>query len=295
MDRKSSQAQRESELERETRENQLREYLNNSLFNYGLPRAVGTNTCYINSVFVAMRCLYNLFTLLVDSRVKAYFLDYWNDEDPLWNFSSLMVDMCKDVSKISNSTLWRLDKFIEVLRANSNQLIYHNLDQNPVPIGNAQGDPLEVLLFLKDLLLKSIESIRETRSHLIETQPQRKEERLVCDRVLLVGEQLERILALDLMPIMSNWSRCPYGHITRQTERTFFSPRITKQYPSIRSVLLEYFLQEEFEKHCEECGNKLIMAVRGYRLEEMPEKLLVIGLSYYGKVNEIVNKLIAFI
>lgn len=289
MNRRNNQVQsRERDLEKKLRENQLREYLSHSLFNCGLPREVGRNICYINSVLVALRCVYSLFSLLVDSRIQAFFFEFWNDQDPLWNFSSLIIDMCKDVSRITSSTKARRDHFIEVLRAFSDRLANRNLDINPVPQGNAQGDPMQLLLFLKDLLLQSVESISVTRYNCLNEQKRRPLKLAVCDKALDVSQQLERILAIDLMPIISDWNRCNHKHTVKNTQRVFLSIPVAREHNSIRSVLLDYFAVEEFEKRCEECGNARVMCQKAFRLEEMPEKVLAIGLSYNGRVDEIV-------
>ena len=290
----SNQVQRANALEEnESRDQahhqQLSNYLTNSLFNFGLPRPAGRNICYINSLFVALRCLYNLFTLMVDSRIYAYFSEFWNEQDPLWNFSALLTDMCKDVSRTSKTTETRRDKFIDVLLGRTNGLNYRSVDMNPLPQGNAQGDPMELMLFLKDLFLQSIEAMREKRASLLSScrRPTRQHLRKVdiCDKALEVGEQLERMLSNDLMPTISDWNLCPDDHAVKTATKTFFSVPIAREYSSVRNILLDFFGKKQLKKRCDDCGNAEILARSGFRLDEMPEKLLVIGLAYNGEVN----------
>ena len=283
----------ETESRDNSHQEQLSNYLTNSLFNFGLPRPAGRNICYINSLFVALRCLFNLFTLMVDSRIYAYFSEFWNEQDPLWNFSTLLTDMCKDVSRTSRTTESRRDKFIEVLRSCTNGLNYRSVDMNPLPQGNAQGDPMELLLFLKDLFLQSIGAMREKRASLLSSsrRPTRQQLRKkdICDKALEVGEQLERMLSYDLMPTISDWNLCPDDHAVRRATKAFFSIPIAREYSSVRNILLDYFGEKQFEKRCDDCGNARVLARSGFRLDEMPEKLLVIGLAYNGEVNTIVS------
>ncbi len=73
--------QTESEINRLVRE---------SIFEIGLPRPAGTNTCYINSLVVALRCILNLLRLIIDGRLQAYFGQFMDDTDVLFGFQRLI-------------------------------------------------------------------------------------------------------------------------------------------------------------------------------------------------------------
>lgn len=276
--------------EKRERENRLKEYLSHSLFNHGLPRESGTNICYINSLLVALRSHYEVFKLLVDSRIHAYYLEFFDESDPLYNLHMLIKSMIGDVNKVSYTTINRREKLIESLRAFSDQSNYMVADQNPIPGGNAQGDPMELLLFVKECLIQSIEAIRTREENLLLIQRREIE---LCRDMLHVCDELEQLLELDLMPIVSNSNRCvDCSHVSRIAERMFMCLPISREYRSIREAFGDYFAEEEFEKRCDECGNRLGLgkARRGFRLEEFPQKCLAIGLVYNAIQNSQVSQ-----
>ena len=67
-------------------ENEINRLVRESIFEVGLPRPSGTNTCYINSLVVALRCILNLLRLIIDSRLQAYFGEFMDDRDVLYGF-----------------------------------------------------------------------------------------------------------------------------------------------------------------------------------------------------------------
>ena len=131
--------------------------------------------------------------------------------------------------------------------------------------------------------------MRVTRYNCLNAQTRKPLKIDVCDKALVVGQKLERILAIDQMPIISDWHRCSLKHTVKQTQRVFLSIPIAREYDSIKSALRDYFAVEEFEKRCEECGNANVSCLRAFRLEELPEQVLTIGLSYNGRVDPTVR------
>lgn len=269
--------------------NEINEMLNNPIFNKGLPRPAGANICYINSLVVALRCILNLLRLVIDSRLYFYYSEFENEYDVLFGLHMLVKAMVEDMGVVTETIVRRRNQFINILTNYSDRIQYADADDRPIPPNNGTGDPMELLAFLKDWLQESCGRIIERE---VSQQPT-DEKRLACDQASVVANRLLNMLGNDLMPELTDANRCVNGHISERRTRTFLQVQLIRRYQCFSDALDDFFKSEEIEKSCERCGIVNCKARKGYRIEQFPEKLLVVGITY-GLGNNRVIKLLHF-
>lgn len=261
--------------------NTINELLSGPIFNNGLPRPTGTNTCYINSLMIALRCMLNFLRLVFDSRLYFYFNEFPNENDVLFGMHLLIKAMVAGNGAIVNEVITRRRReLINILSSYSDRSVNVAPDLRPIPPNNATGDPMELLAYLKDWLQQSCQRIMDRDAG----QQPTVEKRRACEQAYVVAQRLYSMLGDDLLPHMTDVNRCQNGHISQNQIKQFIQINLHRRFLSLTNALDDFFKQEEIEKRCAQCGDINVRARKGLRLEQFPEKILVLGLTF-GHLN----------
>lgn len=251
------------------------ELMSAPFFNSGLPRPDGSNTCYINSLVVCLRSISSLLKLVIDHRLNEYQLMFLGERDLLISFYGLVKQMAHNNTGLNLAlSNYRLT-FISILKELSDRIITNDPDSRPVPGKNAQGDPLQLLNYLNDWLLESIEKIKRRTETSLNLNIK---ERQTLQGASVIAFRLEQIIRNDLTPIIATQTRCSRDHTSLRVGNEFIMLSLPRQFEKIENVIDYYFKVEQVKLRCDFCNETT--ASKASRLDEIPEKILTFGIKY---------------
>lgn len=253
------------------------ELLSAPFFNSGLQREVGSNTCYINSLVVSLRCLSSILKLVIDHRLHDYGLMFMGERDLLISFHGLVQQMALDNGAISLALSKYRATFISILHELSDGIATNNPDMAPVPGGNAQGDPLQLLNYINEWFLDCIDKIKHRAERINPDFNAR--ERQILQNASGIADRLEQLIRFDITPMLATQSICAGGrHTTERAVNEIIMLSLPRQFEKIENAIDFYFAPERIEKRCDYCNATTAMSA--CRLDQLPNKLLVFGIKY---------------
>lgn len=253
------------------------ELLSAPFFNSGLQREVGSNTCYINSLVVSIRCLSSILKLVIDHRLHDYGLLFMGERDLLISFHGLVQQMALDNGAISLALSKYRATFISILHELSDKIATNNPDMAPVPGGNAQGDPLQLLNYMNEWFLDCIDKIKHRAERINPDFNAR--ERQILQNASGIADRFEQLIRFDITPMLATQSICSGGrHTTERAVNEIIMLSLPRQFEKIEHAIDFYFAPERIEKRCDYCNATTAMSAS--RLDQLPNKLLVFGIKY---------------
>ncbi|MCA9333879.1 hypothetical protein KC963_02425 [Candidatus Saccharibacteria bacterium] len=262
--------------EKERDEDMLR--LQVPFFNNGLSQTGAPNTCFINSLLIALRSLYCFVRLLLTGHLFDFYHvhGYEDDRELLYSLIALLRAMLQDTSRYQMFTSERRLKFVRILQRKSDQLGLHG--HGPVEM-DEQGDPSELIVYMVNWLQESLQQVcaeHEQRDSGGQQASQRSRTREEASRV---ANQLRNLLN-EFVPAMSDFTRCPAGHVSGQVQPTLIQLPLQKYYSNITECLADYFSPEIVYKSCTTCRLDSVEARKASRLSQLPEHVFVIAFTY---------------
>lgn len=252
------------------------ELLSSPFFNSGLPRDIGSNTCYINSLVVSLRCLSSVLKLVIDHRLHDYELMFIGERDLLISFHGLVQQMATNNPGLNFALNKYRATFIGILHELSDRIVTNDPDSRPVPGGNAQGDPLQLLNYLNEWLLDSIYKIKQRAENISPDFDPRQRQILIA--ACGIADRLEHLIRYDITPMIATQTRCPRNHTSERVGNEIIMLSLPRQFERIENAIDFYFAKEQVEVRCDYCNSTT--ATKGCRMDELPKKVLVFGIKY---------------
>lgn len=252
------------------------ELLSAPFFNNGLPRPVGSNTCYINSLVVSLRCLSSVLKLVIDHRIHDYELMFIGEQDLLISFHGLVQQMATNNAGLNFALNKYRSTFIGILHELSDRIVTNDPDSRPVPGGNAQGDPLQLLNYMNEWFLDSIYKIKQRAERISSDFDPRQ--RQIIQAASGIADRLEHLIRYDITPMMATLTRCPRGHTSERVGNEIIMLSLPRQFEKMENAIDFYFAEEQVQVRCDYCN--ATTARKGCRLDELPKKVLVFGIKY---------------
>jgi len=241
------------------------------IFEHGLPNPPGTNTCFINSLLTSLRSILVLVRMVLHKSVHIYMQNATKAHDDLLiQLSMLMEMMLTDAGGIRETN--QRENVIRLLV----NLARDRQGERPIE-ENRQGDPNELLFFMKDLLTTSIEQMDRQ-------QQGRQATNQVNDNV---AQELRQLVD-NITPSISDYTRCQCGEKSGVVNNTFiFLPDQNgngDQYADVNECLRQFFTPDRVTTQCNSC-HRTMEKNKCYRLEQETPKFLVVAFNLGFTVN----------
>ena len=239
---------------------------------HGLRRPPSSNTCFFNSLMIALRSLVEVLRTVLSDGMLAYYQKTEFEGDALHAFHALLKSM--HCQKFNN------DKETEKNRAQMVDALIKLAEDIDMAAGtrpierNQQGDPNELLLYLVGWFEKSLESM--------ENEANSNRDPQVFLAATASGNRLIELLN-NMMPLMSDFARCPCGHRMGRAEKSFVWISIDDKCSSVKQCLDNYFAAEIFDARCSSCG-KMRSMNKCVRLEELPGDIFAVGIRLFTNI-----------
>lgn len=247
---------------------------------HGLRRPASSNTCFFNSLMVALRSLVEVLRSVLSDGMIRYYSQRPFDADALHGFHALLKSMLCQRNSNDNETEKNRERMVETLIQLGEQV---DVEVGNRPIErNQQGDPNELLLYLIGWFEESLQSMMD-EEHVTSSS----QERAVCTEAINSAKNIIQLLK-NMMPLMSEKARCPCGHRLGNAEKSFVWISLDPKCNNIKQCLDKYFASEDFEANCSKCGRQRSMK-KCVRLEDMPGDVFALGIRLFNNVGAQVN------
>lgn len=201
---------------------------------------------------------------------------FLGERDLLISFHGLVKQMAVNNGGLAFALSKYRATFIGILHEMSDRIVTNDPDSRPVPGGNAQGDPLQLLNYLNEWFLDSIDKIKH-RAERINPEYNARQ-RQILHAASGIADRLEQLIRYDVTPMLAMQTKCPRGHTSERVANEIIMLSLPRQFEKIEHAIDFYFAEEQIEKRCDYCN--ATTARSACRLDELPKKLLVFGIKY---------------